>query len=442
MASDLLTIAASGVRAARVALDVTAQNIANAGTSGYVRRSVQLNELASAGGFGQIGDLSFSGVRVAGLVRNADAFRQGEVRRTGADAARSGTELTAYQNVEAALEQSGLFPAMTGFEEALQRLAADPVDPSLRSATLEQARTLARTFNLADQGLATVSDGLHFAAIDGVDQVNRLAGELARTNLQLARSTPGTADHVLLLDQRDGLLGQISGYAGIESTFAADKTVSVRLGGAMLVTGGTADPLVLASAADDTISFSLSGGPVSLAAGSLAGQAQGLVLTRDNRVTLNTVAADLAGAANGAQTGGAALDGSPGQPLFSGSMAADLAVSLTTGAGLATAPAGAPAGSRDPANLTVLRGALAAANVSGQIDGLLFQVASAAQGRHTTSEALEAIAGAARLALDAQAGVNLDEEAVDLVRYQQAFQACGKAIQVASDLFDTLLAIR
>ena len=57
-------------------------------------------------------------------------------------------------------------------------------------------------------------------------------------------------------------------------------------------------------------------------------------------------------------------------------------------------------------------------------------------------EALDAIAGAARLALDAQAGVDLDAEAVNLVRFQQAFQASSKAIQVASDLFDTLLAIR
>lgn len=442
MATDLLTIAASGVRAARVALDVTAHNIANSGTAGYVRRSVQLSELASAGGFGQVGDLSFSGVRVTGLVRNADAFRQGEVRRTGADAARAGTELAAYQNVEAALEQSGLFPAMAGFEVALQQLAADPVDPSLRTAALEQARTLTRTFNLADQGLSTVQGGLQFAASDGVNQVNRMAGELARTNLQLARSTPGTADHVLLLDQRDGLLGQIAGYGGIETAFAADKTVTVRLGGAALVAGGTASPLAKVTAVDGTISFSLGGGPVSLSAGTLAGQAQGLIMVRDNRVALDAIAASLAGAANAAQLGGVALDGSPGQPLFSGNTAAGIAVSLTSGAGLATAPAGAPASSRDPANLIAIRDALSTSNVSGQIDGLLFEVASATQGRRTTSEALEAIAGAARLALDAQAGVNLDEEAVDLVRYQQAFQACGKAIQVASDLFDTLLAIR
>ena len=364
------------------------------------------------------------------------------MRRTSADAARAGTELTAYQNVEAALEQSGLFPAMTGFEESLQRLAADPVDPSLRTAALEQARTLTRTFNLADQGLSTVRDGLQFAATDGTEQVNRLAGELARTNLQLARSAPGTADHVLLLDQRDGLLGQISGYADIKTTFAADETVSVRIGGAALVAGGAADPLAMATAADGTITFTLGGGPVALSAGTLAGQAQGLVLVRENQAMLDGIAASLVSAANSAQAGGVALDGAPGQPLFAGSTAADIAVVLTSGAGLATAPSGAPAGSRDPANLAVLRDALVAANVSGQIDGLLFQVASATQGRRTTSEALEAIAGAARLALDAQAGVNLDEEAVNLVRFQQAFQASGKAIQVAADLFDTLLAIR
>ncbi|QGZ39252.1 flagellar hook-associated protein 1 FlgK [Pseudoduganella flava] len=38
-------------------------------------------------------------------------------------------------------------------------------------------------------------------------------------------------------------------------------------------------------------------------------------------------------------------------------------------------------------------------------------------------------------------GVNLDEEAADLLRYQQAYQAAGKVMQVAGQLFDTLLQI-
>jgi flagellar hook-associated protein 1 FlgK len=38
-------------------------------------------------------------------------------------------------------------------------------------------------------------------------------------------------------------------------------------------------------------------------------------------------------------------------------------------------------------------------------------------------------------------GVNLDEEAANLLRYQQAYQASGKMIEIASKLFDTLLSM-
>jgi flagellar hook-associated protein 1 FlgK len=39
-------------------------------------------------------------------------------------------------------------------------------------------------------------------------------------------------------------------------------------------------------------------------------------------------------------------------------------------------------------------------------------------------------------------GVNLDQEAADLIRFQQAFQAAAQVIQVATRLFDALLAVR
>ena len=38
-------------------------------------------------------------------------------------------------------------------------------------------------------------------------------------------------------------------------------------------------------------------------------------------------------------------------------------------------------------------------------------------------------------------GVNLDEEAANLIRFQQAYQASGKVLQIASTLFDTILGI-
>jgi flagellar hook-associated protein 1 FlgK len=445
MASDLLQIAASGARAARAALDVTAQNISNASTDGYVRRSVRLAEVASAGGYARLGDISVSGVRIDGVTRNADLFRMAEVRRTSADSARASAELNGMENIEAAIEQANVFASLTSFETALQRLTNDPIDPSLRAAVLEDARTVARTFNIAAEALDAVGEGLRFEASDGTDQVNLLAQELGRVNLRLARAVDATSDQTALLDQRDNLLQRLSGQVDIFTSIAPDNTVSVRIGGnagPMMVTGGTVGTFAATTAADGTLSFTLGGNPVTLNAGALAGKAQALVAVADTRVRLDSIADALASAVNTVQQGGVALDGSPGQPMFSGSGAAGLALAINSGAQLATAPAGAPAGSRDPANLDALRAAMSSNDISGQVDGLLFSISSAVAGRRTTSQAIDAIAGSARIALEQQAGVNLDDEAVNLMRYQQAFQASGKVMQVANTLFDTLLAIR
>lgn len=77
-----------------------------------------------------------------------------------------------------------------------------------------------------------------------------------------------------------------------------------------------------------------------------------------------------------------------------------------------------------------------------------FQTTYAQMVNYVGNKAREAqIGGAAADAAVAQAtnahqsvsGVNLDEEAANLLRYQQAYQASGKVMQVASQLFDTLL---
>ena len=58
------------------------------------------------------------------------------------------------------------------------------------------------------------------------------------------------------------------------------------------------------------------------------------------------------------------------------------------------------------------------------------------------SDAQEAIASQARSTQQSLSGVNLDEEAANLMRYQQAYQASGKVIQAAATVFDTILSIR
>jgi flagellar hook-associated protein 1 FlgK len=58
-----------------------------------------------------------------------------------------------------------------------------------------------------------------------------------------------------------------------------------------------------------------------------------------------------------------------------------------------------------------------------------------------SSQAQDAIAQNARATQQSVSGVNLDEEAANLMRYQQAYQASGKVIEVATVLFDTILGI-
>jgi flagellar hook-associated protein 1 FlgK len=56
-------------------------------------------------------------------------------------------------------------------------------------------------------------------------------------------------------------------------------------------------------------------------------------------------------------------------------------------------------------------------------------------------EASAALLAQASAAQQSVVGVNLDEEAANLLRYQQAYQAAGKVMAIASTLFDTLLSL-
>ncbi|MEO0004035.1 MAG: flagellar hook protein FlgK [Pseudomonadota bacterium] len=72
---------------------------------------------------------------------------------------------------------------------------------------------------------------------------------------------------------------------------------------------------------------------------------------------------------------------------------------------------------------------------------LVGQVGSKTRELEVTSIASEQIQTQAERSLQDVAGVNLDEEAANLIRYQQSYQAAGKVIQLAKQMFDTVLSI-
>ena len=209
-----------------------------------------------------------------------------------------------------------------------------------------------------------------------------------------------------------------------------------------MVNGVSWTPLGMTVQADNTLQFSVAGNPVTLTSGSLVGQSQGIEQINVQLGKLDSLAQLLIQRTNDAQANGVTPAGTPGQPLFSGTDATDIGIAMADGSGLATAPAGAGANSRDIGNLMALREALANGGPAQFADRMLFELSSTISGRGITRDALQTIAETAEVALTAETGVDLDTEAANLIRFQQAFQASGRVIQVAADIFDTMLGIR
>jgi len=81
------------------------------------------------------------------------------------------------------------------------------------------------------------------------------------------------------------------------------------------------------------------------------------------------------------------------------------------------------------------------ANLGALYSQLVGDVGSKAQEMSTTSQAQNSLVAQTVASQQSVSGVNLDEEAANLMRYQNAYQAAAKAMQIASTMFDTLLSL-
>ncbi|WP_298307525.1 flagellar basal body rod C-terminal domain-containing protein [uncultured Erythrobacter sp.] len=451
MPIDLISIGQSGARAARASIELTAQNIANAANPDYVRRSLQLEEFVASAVIDFTSSDALSGVRVGGIVRPGSALLQTRARDSAADVARADQDIAALRDAELALERSGLFRGLVDFEASLTLLESDPTDPALRTGAVETARQLAVSFQSAQTGLANAQELTQSGVSVGVEELNGAATELARINLELVKVEPGSAAQANLFDARDAALRDISSEFSLSAEFDDRGRATVRLLsnpapageiGPALVDGTSANALTSTIAADGTASFDLDGLTFTPVSGAMAGRVSALNDLRGRADTLDAIALSTINRANDAQANGAALDGSPGQPLFSGTNASDIALALTDGDQLALAPLGSPPGSRDTTNLQTLVAAIGADD--GPIaatDDLLLSLSSRISGLETTREGLSIIAGSAAADLLRETGVDLDQEAAALIRLQQAFEANSRVIQVANDIFDTILGL-
>ncbi len=446
--SDLLSLGASGVRAYQTALATVSDNIANSATAGYVRRSATMGEVSgNRAGLTSTAVITGSGVTVSGITRQVDALQNAAVRSASADLAKTQTGSTWLTRIQTALTGNQLGDRVTGFYTAGTTLAADPSSLTARAAMLEAGTAAANGFAATGTALAQVGADLDTTGDQATTQLSSLAAALAKVNEGLGRTAPGTSSAANLQDQRDSILDQISAISDVNVATDALGRTTVRLagaGGPALVDGTDAGTVTYVRNGDGAVSFAVhfrgATSALSPTGGALAGIVDGAQKLQDAQGRLDAQASAFTAGVNAVQAGGDDLDGQPGPPFFTvGDAPTAIGLALTDPRTIAAAARGG--GPRDGSNLDALQASRATNGVEAGITPLVADNAASLSQRATVADAQGAIRDNAVGARAATSAVDLDTEAVDLLRFQQAYSAASRVVQVARDTFQSILDI-
>ena len=448
--SDLLNIGRSGVSAYRSALAAVGDNVANADVRGYSRREVRLQEAGGAGGSNPFyrDTYIFSGVEAASVHRAWDQFRATDARISASAEGRSGARRDWLTEVESALGDgaTGVGSLIGGFFNAAVALSATPKDRIARQAMLNALGEAAGAIRNTAEGLDRVSQGIASAAeIDATGLNNDLAA-LAEVNKSLRQSVPGRVSHASLEDERDRLIDSISERVDVTATIGDKGVVTLTMtrasGVDLLEQDGTRALVSVARASDGRLSLQMfSGGalsPLPATGGRLSGLVDAAAANADRRAELESMTVDFATSLNSWSANGRDLAGNPGAQILDASGgAAALAVLITDPSAI---PAAAASG-EDNGNLLALDALRGTGGAEARWASLVSgnaQMLAAARAEASAAETRKDNAFAAR---DEVTGVDLDREAADLIRYQQAYNGSAKIIQVARETMQAILDI-
>lgn len=443
--SDLLSIGSSGLAAYRNALSAVGENVANADTPGYSRRTVVLQQVNVSGNAAFYKDqVMFGGVETVGVQRAWDDFKAAEARQADAASGRADTRQQWLGAVESALDDgaTGVGSSLTNFFASATTLAGDPGDPLKRSSMLTALDDATRAFRSTANALSRVSDGIGAAAKLDVDSVNSTLAALYNLNGTIRTASPGSTARASLEDQRDQLIDQLSTKLDVTATINGDGTVglsSTSASGVSFLQGTGPGFVTMTKAADGRIAYSLSINgsttPLPVGSGTLSGYADAASQTADRRGQLDALGADFVATVNNWQALGVDADGNPGADLMSQTGGAStMQVTVTDPDLIAAAGAdGTPNG-----NLLALDNIRTSAGLEERWGGIVSQNAQVLASAKSEAAAADSWRDLSKAALDGVSGIDLDREAADLLRYQQAYSASARIIQVARETVQSL----
>lgn len=447
--SDMLSIGASGLRAYQTALSTVGENIANVNATGYTRRAVVLSEVIGSGSATSKGN--FNGVALTGITRSTDVYSSTALRASTSDLTRTTKGAEWLDRIQGALTGNALTSRVTSFFASAQSLAAEPDSTALRTGMLSSATSAAIAFTATGKAFDQVDADIDTAGNQAAQGLTSLASSLTKVNEGLGRSQPGSIAAAQLMDQRDSILSQMSELVDIDARMDSLGRASVSIGGSSgpaLVQGATTGTVSYARDDNGKIAFSVTVRNVTTqitpSGGTIAGIVDGAERVGAIRQELNAVATDFVKAVNDNQAAGKDQTGATGLPMFvvdpAGSPT-DISISPDFKSGSQIA-AGKGGGARDASNLAALETTRVSKGYEASLTTLVTGNATAYKQKNTIADAQAAIRDGAATALSTSTGVNLDSEAVDLIRFQQAYAASGRVIQIARETMQTILDIR
>jgi flagellar hook-associated protein 1 FlgK len=450
---NIFEIGRSALLTHQQGVNLTSHNISNINTPGYSRQRLNLEtNVPYNAASGAIG----TGVKTNGTDRIYDRFITGQINRENQSLGNWKAREAVLGRVEIIFNESsgtGIGQAMSEFWNAWQDLSNAPAGMTERTVLAARSQAMTAYFRNARESLAEIERDITGSIEDTIDEIAALAGQVADLNGKISQIEAGGGSAHEFRDQRDLALKELSKLVDIR-TFEKDDgmvSISVGEGGQPLVTdtavAGGGEPLKLDPASGAIVDAA--GNPVAVAGGKL----KGLIDTRDTDVKgyiadLDALAGTLIDRVNAEHRNGTGLNGAAGVDFFSGSSAADMDVNpdLVDDVNLIAAAGpgeNVPGGNSNAVTIADLQNELAMNGGRSTFDEFYSALVgtvggaaqSAARGAAHQSEMMRQL----ETYRESISGVSMDEEMINLVQFQNAYQAASKLITVADELLDTVI---
>ncbi|MBI9047903.1 MAG: flagellar hook-associated protein FlgK [Anaerolineaceae bacterium] len=448
-------LALQAILANQNAMEVVTHNVSNANTEGYHRQEAVLtaNPPQTTGGWisSSLSRSMGTGVMMDSVDRYAMKFTDMRYRSELANSGRWEAEAQLLATMEITLADTSVDSISNRLDEywgTWQALANDPEDPALRQDVMSKGESLAMSFNSRAERLHNLRVDQNMAIIERVGNINEMAFQIAELNEQIGQvlSTGGKPND--LFDKRDLLLDKLSQLSGASSHEENNGHVNVSIGGHFLVIGTTPYEVSTTTNAENLVELEWADGATFQ---SLQGELLGLFHGRDDVVVeqmdwLDDLASTFITSVNTLHNTGVGMNNETGFDFFTGTDAlsmtfnsTDMTVDRVATAELLDSPGDGNLAKQiaDLQNSLLFHGGTASIKQynNERIGSLALDVSQA--------QNLASDHGVVREALYTQreevAGVNLNEEAANMVKYQMAYNAAARLMTTIDEMLDRVI---